>query len=473
MDSSTILKKNGYFIKKNIYKDDITTIKKELTVEPFQSYIIQTKPQSFSVYSENDDYIIVPKYYGLKKYGKPVLNEEILGTSISSIFTGTLREEQKNIIDNIINYLTLNDGGILCLPCASGKTVIALYLACYYKVKTLIIVHKSFLLNQWKERATQFTNANIGIIQQDIIDTTDKDIVIGMLQSISKNKYDNNIFNNFGLVIFDEAHHAPSQYFSKALPIIASKISIGLSATPIRKDKLEKVLFWYFGDIMYKSINTYDNTISVNIINYKIEHEKFREFKLQNGNLNHAKTINKITTIGRRNKFIIEKIIEISNNNERKIIVLSDRIKHLQLLKNRLDTISNVTSDFYIGGMKDSQLKKAETSQILLASYSMASEGLDIPNLNTLFMVTPRKDVEQSIGRILRKIDPNNLPIIYDFVDQIPTFINQGFSRKKLYKKLKLSITIFTVIDNIIIDDINIDKKNYIEIENEDECDFI
>ena len=92
-----------------------------------------------------------------------------------------------------------------------------LYLACHYKVKTLIIVHKTFLLNQWIERIEQFTDAKIGIIQQNKIDVEDKDIVVGMLQSIAKDKYDSDIFQDFGMVIFDEAHHAPSEYFSKAL----------------------------------------------------------------------------------------------------------------------------------------------------------------------------------------------------------------------------------------------------------------
>ena len=121
------------------------------------------------------------------------------------------------------------------------------------KVKTLVIVHKTFLLNQWKERFEQFTNAKVGIIQQNKIDVDGKDVVIGMLQSIAKEKYDQDIFRDFGLVIFDEAHHAPSKFFSKALPIISCKKTLFLTATPKRSDSLEKVLYWYFGDIIYKA----------------------------------------------------------------------------------------------------------------------------------------------------------------------------------------------------------------------------
>ena len=455
---TTILCKYGYLIpitKENI--NLINTIKTELIVEPFSPYnfsFIKKKKTSFPIYknitlteselnilldnnkhNKNYEYIAVPKFYGLKKFGNPTINKENKGIEINITFNGSLRNIQTDIINKIVPHINNNDGGVLCLPCATGKTVIALYLISYFKIKTLVIVHKTFLLEQWKERAQQFTNAKIGILQQNKIDIENKDIVIGMLQSIAKDKYDKNIFKDFGMVIFDEAHHAPSQYFSKALPIIASKISIGLSATPNRTDKLEKILYWYFGDIMYKIDNTNNNNIVlVNIINYNIQHPKFVELKLYTGDVNRAGTINKITTIGRRNKLIIDKIEEVLNE-KRKIIILSDRIEHLKLLKNRLDLREITTSAFYIGGMKQESLSESEKAQVIFASYSMASEALDIPDLNTLFMVTSRKEVEQSIGRILRKIDVNTRPIIYDFVDQLPSFINQSRVRKRLYIK--------------------------------------
>uniref|UniRef100_A0A6C0EH62 Helicase ATP-binding domain-containing protein n=1 Tax=viral metagenome TaxID=1070528 RepID=A0A6C0EH62_9ZZZZ len=450
--TNIILSKNGYFIPKNSkYNNIIIKAKKDLTVEPFAYFNKNNKINNFIVYDENDEYLIVPKYYGIKNFGLPDINHEVIGLPINILFKGNLRENQIDIIDKIIPYINKNDGGILCLPCAAGKTVLALYLACHYKVKTLIIVHKTFLLNQWKKRAQEFTNASIGIIKQSKIEINN-DIVIGMLQSIAKDKYDKEIYKDFGMVIFDEAHHAPSKYFSKILPIIASKISLGLSATPKRTDKLEKILFWYFGDIMYQSDIKENNTVLVNIINYKIEHDKFKEFKLRNGDLNRPLTITKITTIGRRNKFIVNLIIKsIQENNNRKIIVLSDRIEHLKLLKLRLDDQKITTTDLYIGGMKQSALDIAEMANVIFASYAMAAEGLDIPNLNTLFMVTSRKEIEQAVGRIIRKIDPNIRPLIYDFTDCLPSFINQSRARKKFYNKMGFDINILDVDNNKII----------------------
>jgi superfamily II DNA or RNA helicase len=459
----TILCKEGYLIPKIAkYNHIIESAKKELTVEPALTCKFGKKDPNarFKVYQENDNYLCVPKYYGIKKCGNPELNKEIKGTKIKIKFNGTLRPHQLEIVDKVVPHIKTYSGGVLCLPCAAGKTVLSLYLASKFKVKTLVIVHKTFLLNQWKERAEQFTNAKIGIIQQNKIEIADNDIVIGMLQSIAKEKYDPEIFRDFGLVIFDEAHHAPSQYFSKALPLIASKLTIGLSATPKRNDKLEKVLYWYFGDIMYQTKTEENNTVLVNVINYTIEHEKFREYKMYTGDVNRPKTINKITTIGRRNKFIIDMLVDtVKENTKRKVLILSDRIEHLHTLKKRLDSRNTdediITSDFYIGGMKQKALKVSETCMVIFASYGMAAEALDIPDLNTLFMVTSRRDVVQAVGRVIRKIDLEVRPTIYDFTDQLPSFIRQGNNRIKLYKKMGFEIKTIEVKDNEIISEEN------------------
>jgi superfamily II DNA or RNA helicase len=461
-----IINKDGYIIPKiNKYDDIIKKIRTELEVQPHITFNLPNiKPNKFKVYKEYDNYIVIPKFYGIKNIGKPDKIYDYNGENINIDFKGNLREHQEEIITHIEPYIHNNHGGVLCLPCASGKTVLSLYLISKYKVKTLVIVHKTFLLNQWKERAEQFTNAKVGIIQQNIIEIEGYDIVIAMLQSIAKEKYDKNIFNKFGMVIFDEAHHAPSQYFSKVLPIINCEITIGLSATPKRNDKLEKVLYWYFGDIMYKSKVKENDQVQVNIINYDIEHEKFQEFFLYTGDVNRAKTINKITTIGIRNKYIIDTLCQILST-ERKVLILSDRLEHLNLLKSRLDLREITTSDYYIGGMKQNALKKAEDAQVIFATYGMASEALDIPDLNTLFMVTSRKEVEQAVGRILRKIDPNINPLIYDFVDQLPSFISQSKHRIKLYNKMGFNINVINVFNNEVI------TKPTIKINNE--CDFI
>ena len=337
------------------------------------------------------------------------------------------------------------------------NTVIALYLACHFKVKTLVIVHKTFLLNQWLERIKQFTNATVGIIQQKKVET-DNMIVVGMLQSIAKDKYSSKVFKDFGLVIFDEAHHAPSQYFSQALPIIACKKTLALSATPKRMDGLEKILNWYFGDIIYQSNRVNHKDVIVNIIDYTIKDKKFREYKLPfNGKINKPKTITNLVKIGKRNEFIMEVIKNLYENEHRQILVLSDRIEHLKTIEEMILTFyTDFSYGYYIGGMKQSKLDESAEKRIILASYGMAAEALDIPSLNTLVMTTPRSSVEQSIGRIIRKKSKHVKPLIIDIVDNLPSFVSQSKNRLKLYKKKEYYIEKKIYVENILKDTIDI-----------------
>lgn len=453
INNRNVLSKEGYLInKKNC--TTIDKIKAELTVTPHLIFNKKKKPESFPVYLENDKYLCVPKYYGLEKFGKPNKNKEIIGETININFTGTLREDQKKVINDVMPKLETNDGGLLCLRPGFGKTTLSLYIASELKKKVLVIVHKSFLLNQWKKRGEQFTNAKIGIIQRNKIDIDGKDIVIGMLQSIAKDKYDSEIFRDFGLVIFDEAHHAPSKYFSRALPIIACKKTLSLTATPQRPDKLEKVLYWYFGPILYTVPSEKTNTLLIKTFKYNIKHDTFKEYKLYDGTINRPKTINKITEINKRNQFIVNQIKDLLSEEGRKILVLSDRVNHLIELKKMLDELEISTTSLYIGGMKQSKLDESEKAQVIFGTYSMASEALDIPDLNTLVMTTPRKEVEQTIGRILRKTH-SIYPIVIDIVDQLPSFSRQGMVRRKFYKNNNYVIKIYEVEENEIINEIN------------------
>ena len=469
-ENKNILSKEGYLIRKK-YCTDIDKIKEELTVAPHLIFNKKKKPEPFPVYLENEKYLCVPKYYGLTKFGKPNKNKEVTGETVDINFKGTLRQDQIEVMDIVLPKLQSEDGGLLCLRPGFGKTTLSLYIASIFKVKTLVIVHKSFLLNQWKKRAEQFTNAKIGIIQQNKIDIDGKQIVIGMLQSIAKDKYDADLFRDFGLVIFDEAHHAPSKYFSRALPIIACKKTLSLTATPKRQDKLEKILYWYFGPILYTIPSEKTNTLLVKTFKYNIKHDTFKEYKLYDGSINRSKTINKLVEIEKRHKFIVDQLEELLEEEGRKIIVLSDRIEHLTQLKESLDKLEIATTSFYIGGMKQAKLDESEKAQVIFGTFSMASEALDIPDLNTLVMATPRKEIEQTIGRILRKVHEVQ-PTVIDIVDQLPSFSRQGLLRRKFYKNNEYVIKIYEVEENEIIsviDESEISKPKKIIQENTDE----
>ena len=463
---SKLITKEGYLLKKSKFKKNILIdVRKELTVEPYMAFKIHNSKQNrFAVFTEDEEYISVPKFYGLKRFGKPDKNYETNGETVKFKFKGKARPNQKHIIDTTIKHMEENDGGLISVGCGVGKTFMGLYIASHFKVKTLIIVHKTFLLNQWKERIAEFTDADVGIIQQNKVDIENKQFVVGMLQSIAKDKYDSDIFSDFGLIIFDEAHHAPSEYFSKALPIISCKKSLALSATPKRSDKMEKILFWYLGDIAYQAPPNENRNVSVRIYNYDLDHKKFSEARLPfTGEVNRPKTLNRIVALKKRNTFIIQILEELLEEKGRKVLILSDRIEHLKELKEKIDSL-DVSCDLYIGGRSQKQLDEASKAQILLGSYGMASEGLDIPTLNTLIMTTPRREVEQSIGRIIRK-KGDVQPVIIDIVDMLPSLSRQGTYRRKLYKKLKYNIKLFEVNNNEINSEIDItNNKNFKDI---------
>jgi len=95
---------------------------------------------------------------------------------------------------------------------------------------------------------------------------------------------------------------------------------------------------------------------------------------------------------------------------------------------------------YYVGGMKEAELKKSETKQIILSTYVMVSEGLDIPSLNAEFLITPKTDVVQAVGRILRAKHAHHHPVIYDFVDSHDVFQRQWYKRRAYYKKQNYKI---------------------------------
>ena len=124
-------------------------------------------------------------------------------------------------------------------------------------------------------------------------------------------------------------------------------------------------------------------------------------------------------------------------------IVLSHNLNVLEYIYNKFICKNYASVGYYVGGMSEQELKLAETKQIILASFAMASEGLDIPTLNAEFLITPKTDVVQSVGRILRAKHATTKPVIYDFIDTHETFRRQWLKRRAFYRKQKYQIVSF------------------------------
>ena len=321
------------------------------------------------------------------------------------------------------------------------NTVMALKIIELLKKKTLVIVHKGFLLNQWEERIEQFLpGARIGKIQGQIIDIENKDIVIAMLQSLSMKEYPENMFDSFGLTIVDEVHHISSEVFSRSLLKIITKYTLGLSATMQRKDGLSKVFKMFLGEILYKEKRDTTDMVLIKALEYKVNDEKFNEIKYDfRGNPAYSSMISKLCEYAQRSEFILEVIKqELAEKDGQQIMILAHNKNILIYLFKAIEERNIASVGYYLGGMKTDDLKASENKKIIIATYAMAAEALDIKTLTTLILATPRTDVVQAVGRILRV--KHERPLVVDIVDAHDLFKRQWKKREKYYKSNKYKI---------------------------------
>lgn len=444
--SSTYINNRGYVIYKDALSfSEMKYIRDELTVKPFVPKAT-IQPPSFPIYRESPNKFYLPRYFGFDNYGEPDENRLLDGNDISLNFNGTLRDYQETIVNTYLNKVNnkFGGGGLLDIMTGMGKTTIALNIVSRLKKKTLVIVHKSFLLNQWVERINQYLpGARIGRIQGPTIDIEDKDIVIGMLQSLSMKEYSPEIFESFGLTIVDEVHHISSEVFSRSLLKIVTKYTLGLSATMNRKDGLTKVFKMYLGDIIYRLNDRGEHNVIVKAIEYNApETDEVYDILETDykGNPMFSTMISKICSYNRRSDYIINIIKnEFEINPEQHMILLAHNRNLLTYLYDGLQHNGIDSIGYYVGGMKEKELKESEKKKIILATYQMAAEGLDIPSLSTLVLASPKTDIVQSVGRILRM--KHERPLIIDIIDQHSIFRQQWSKRKAYYIKCKYSIT--------------------------------
>ena len=321
------------------------------------------------------------------------------------------------------------------------NTVISINLITQIKKKTLVIVNKEFLMNQWIERIRDFApTARVGKIQGSVIDIEEKDVVIGMLQSISMKDYPAETFASFGLTIFDEVHHISSEVFSAALFKIVTPYMLGLSATMERKDGTTYVFKLFLGDIVYKGTTDEQHAVCVRAIEYITNDSLFNEVEIDyRGNPQYSKMIVKLCEFGPRSDFIVRVVKDLLiENPKNQIMIISHNRSLLTYLYDSLVYQNVATIGYYVGGMKQTALDESSGRQIILCTYSMAAEALDIKTLSTMVMVTPKTDIIQCIGRILRV--KHSQPIVVDIVDKHDLFQNQWAKRRTYFKKCNYKI---------------------------------
>ena len=530
---NTYLGQKGYtLIKNELTIEQQKQIRSDLMIKPRVHGGPVNTQHSFPAYRESSNKLYVPHYYGVEHFGPPKEYKISEGTNINLEFCGKLRDYQEPVVNKFIKHCEVSSfgGGLLELYCAWGKTSGSLYILSQLKKKTLVIVHKEFLMNQWIERIQQFLpKARVGKIQGSIVDVENKDIVLCMLQSLISIDYESSLFEQFGFTIIDEVHHISSQSFSNSLFKVVTKYMLGLSATMDRKDGTTHVFKMFLGDIIYKAETKNDHPVEVRAITYKVNDDEFNDTILDyRGKPQNSSMISKLCEYNRRTEFIIQTLCDFIkvDNVDNKIInqhklemdasvsncqickknnnylirnTCCDTVKYCMPCMENIETQIETTGKkgrpkcpnckkclkyqqnyidnpyvkpleqthtivmahnlnilhymykkfvcknlasvgYYIGGMSELELKTAEKKQIILASFSMSQEGLDIPTLNAEFLITPKTDIVQSVGRILRAKHTFSHPIIYDFIDTHDVFQRQWLKRKAFYKKQNYKI---------------------------------
>jgi hypothetical protein len=425
--------------------EQVSFLKRELTVAPKVLEKFNKGVKTFPLWLESTERYYLPRVWGRDHFGEPEANRISAGLDLPTTvtFKGTPYPYQTEIIDS---FLKQGSNGLICVPCGRGKTFMALAIALRLRKRFLILVDKEFLANQWKGEIERYVaGARIGMIQgpKAEIDPALYDITIAMIQTVCLHDYPVDAFQGYGFTIFDECHHLGAQHFSGVLRKIQTACMLGLSATPKRDDGLTKVFEYYLGKPVYEEkVREPDSTVVVKALWYQNEDPAYATPPVDwRGELVTARLMTQVVSCEPRTKMVIEQVKELASDPKRKVLVLSERRGHLEAIEAGLPT--TLVKGYYVGGMKQADLdRNAEICQVLLATYAMASEAMNIKALNAMIMASPRKKVEQSTGRILRvSVDKRELhPLIIDIIDQHDTYVRQWYLRARYYKKCAYTI---------------------------------
>ncbi len=366
-------------------------------------------------------------------------------------FHGELTPDQQSAVDAMV----VHDDGVLIAPPGAGKTVMGCAIIAARKTPTLILVHRKTLLEQWCSRLETF----LGLDKKEIGVLTANGapdhaaVAIGMIQTFGKSPHPGALFAPFGQVIIDECHHVPAASFEAVMKTCTARHFLGLTATPNRKDGLQKILFLQCGPIRHRmepeADPSIDRILIVRDIHLGLPPEELRMPVHQVWEMlaNHEE----------RNRIIASDIAE-ALRNERHCAVLSDRKEHLATLEKLVGEMvpEHLTCICRIDGTMGKKARAAILSKItshaesgagfaLLATSSLVGEGFDLPQLDTLFLTLPvsfKGRIIQYAGRLHRLCEGKSDVRIYDYVEpEHPLTSHMHRKRMAAYRSMGYQIS--------------------------------
>jgi superfamily II DNA or RNA helicase len=348
-------------------------------------------------------------------------------------FAGELKDYQKLALNDILT----RSFGVLQAGTGAGKTVIALATVVARKQPTLVMVHTKELLDQWVQRIEQFLGIKAGRIGGGVFDPSL--ITVGTVQTIKKKIKE--IVTSFGYIIVDECHRTPSSTFLECVSLFDCKYMLGLSATPYRRDNLGKIIYVALGDRvhevnknhLYRSGAILRPLLNIRKTNFQYAGDSSSEYQ---------KMINELIHDPDRNKLIVNDIMGEINQDETTVLVVADRINHLQIIAKSLDL-----QGFPVHVLTGKTLEKERQQivkdladgkvKILASTSSLIGEGFDCPGLSTLYLCSPIRfpgKLIQIVGRILRPKEGKK-PKIFDYQDTMVGVLEYSANcRNKIYE---------------------------------------
>ena len=413
-------------------------VRRSLTFKPHYENL-----GSIPVYREVNGLFGFPRNYRLNV--AKITKEVSDGHEALIDFRGTLRPEQIPVVDEFAeNWRNKIDDQIIVADTGAGKTIMALAILCELGRTTLVIVPKTDLLKQWKDKILEFTTCKeheIGLARQSICDFEGKKIVIGMIHSLSKDKYPKEFVNYFGVVVTDEIHKLGASTFSNTACLYPARHRLGVTATLQRADGMDAIVHAHLGYTIIKPKKSVQPNPTI----------AFSFYRKSSGRIPHwatkpmqrrGKLISLLATNRHRTAKIVEAVIRIVKSG-RQTMVVSERIDHLKEISDVLITNgAGLTFGFYLG--KTSQKEKERVSKecdIILATTPMLSLGTDIPTLKALIFATPLSNVMQTIGRTRRILKGAKTPFVYDIIDtEYEETVRWARNRRKFYKSKNYKI---------------------------------
>ncbi len=361
-------------------------------------------------------------------------------TPLNFDFNGTLRPFQQVAVDRMLT----RDFGTLNSATGSGKTIMALYMIARRRQPTLIVVHTKDLAVQWTQRIESFLGidaAKVGLIGGGK-KTLGEKITIALVQSLYK--YVEEVAGQIGFLVVDECHRCPSRTFTEAVTGFDSNYMLGLSATPWRRDKLSKLIFWHLGDVHHevdkKQLIETGDILPAEVI---VRHTSFKPY--YDPVNEYSKMLSELTADTDRNVLIAGDVAGESVNSAGICLVLSDRKAHCENLRALLKFRFKVEAELLTGdlSMDERQMVIGRLNQkkakVVIATGQLVGEGFDCRDLSTLFLATPIRfsgRVLQYLGRVLRPAPGKKMARVFDYVDvHVDTLNKAAMARQKVYQR--------------------------------------